>query len=234
MIQVVLDIETLGLPKQGVIPEVLAIGAMVFDDKNKEYLKYFYRILLPNRGYADKSTKEWWLKQSASVKRATGVPLRLDETLSFDLPREVLTEKYDISFEKVEARSALRDLRNFCITNKVTNFWANSPTFDCRILEELALSLDDASCLPPWYNEQGKNEFWRQRDIRTIKDVCDQFRLIKNSYAILKIALDDFKEMDIGKMWNAKHFALYDCVSEGSLVYATQHFLNECQTVIES
>ena len=233
MIQAVLDIETLGLPTFGQIPEVLAIGAMVFDDTNKENLKYFYRILLPNRGYADKNTKEWWLKQNANVKRAAGVPLRVDESLSFDFPREVKTEKYDISFEKVEARSALKVLRDFCVSNKVTNVWANSPTFDCRILEELALSLNDVDCLPPWYGANARNEFWRQRDIRTLKDVCDQFKLIKDSYIILKIALEDFKEMGIAKLWNAKHFALFDCVSEGSIVLATQIFLNQCRTIIE-
>lgn len=233
MIQAVLDIETLGLPKKGAIPEVLAIGAMIFDDMNPQFKKYFYRVLLPNRGYIDKSTKEWWLKQNAIVKRVTGVPLSSgDNDNTFDLPREVKTEKYNITFEKVEARQALKDFRDFCIYNKVTNYWANSPTFDCRIVEELGMSLSSV-VLPPWYNESGKNEFWRQRDIRTIKDICDQFKIIKETYSFLKIALEDFREIGINKLWNLKHFALYDCVSEASIVCASQEFLYKCQVVLE-
>lgn len=229
MIQAVLDVETLGLPKKGETPEVLAIGVMLFDDMSAQFKKYFYRVLKPNGGCYDKSTKLWWLTQRTIVKQVAGIPIKPDEPISFELPKDIKSEKYDISFQKVDATNALKDLVDFCTSNNVKRFWANSPTFDCRILEELC---EANKVLSPWYNN-GKNEFWRQRDIRTIKDIFDQFDLTKETYVFLKLALDDFREMGISKLWYLKHFALYDCVAEASMVCTTQEFLYKCQVVIE-
>jgi DNA polymerase III epsilon subunit-like protein len=128
-----LDIETLGLEPGCVI---LSIGAVAFDIDGLG--ETFHRsINLESCADAgleiDAETLEWWLDQDDAV-------------------RGVLTGGEDLT-------AVLSEFTDWFLDLDADEVWANSPTFDCRVLEHAygAVGLD-----APW-------QFYQERDFRTLK-----------------------------------------------------------------
>jgi len=131
--RVMIDIETLGLEPGAAI---LSIGAVKFDTDGLGD-ELYHEISLESCQDAglqiDAGTLEWWLDQDDSV---TGI----------------LTGGADL-------RDALGDLWSFC--EDVDEVWANSPSFDCEMLET---AVHAVGMTEPW-------EYHQERDVRTLRSL---------------------------------------------------------------
>lgn len=131
--RVMVDIETLGTEPGCVI---LSIGAVEFDadELGREFYESVDVESCEDVGLEiDAGTLHWWLDQD-------------------DNAREVLTGGRDLE-------DALRQFNRFL--NGFDEVWANSPTFDCAILEA---AYEAVGFRIPW-------EFWELRDHRTLKEL---------------------------------------------------------------
>ena len=142
---VMLDIETLGFRPECV---VLTIGAIKFDPYNPgmEPHSGFYQRLNVDEQFAlgrtaDDSTLEWWTQQEASVRE------------------EALGEE-----GRVDLMEFARSLNKYMVG--VDNIWAQGPTFDFVIIENLFRMLD----VPVNW------QFWQIRDSRTLFKVLGEPR----------------------------------------------------------
>jgi hypothetical protein len=161
-VDLMVDIETLGTSPNS---SILVIGAVKFQRngnlKPLKELDTFYRRIILNSCLdlglkVDKETLEWWDKQDSNVRY------------------EALENP-----DRIPLRQALIEFSTWMKPcNKV---WANSPSFDCVILE----SAYKACNIPiPW-------NFWNTRDCRTLFDLAN----------IRKYDLPD----------NDQHNAIHDC-----------------------
>ena len=138
---VMLDIETLGFRPECV---VLTIGAIKFDPYNPglEPHSGFYQRLDVDEQFAlgrtaDDSTLEWWTQQEPSVRE------------------EALGEEGRVSLIEFA-----RSLNKYMVG--VDNIWAQGPTFDFVIIENLFRMLE----VPVNW------QFWQIRDSRTLFQVA--------------------------------------------------------------
>lgn len=169
--EVMIDIETLSCKPTATI---LTIGAIKFSRedsvKKLEDMETFYeRVIIPreDKGKFDinKDTQSWWNRQEYSAVYE-----------AFDNPdRKYLPE-------------VLKLLREFIPQNSI--IWANSPSFDCVILEN---AYRQYNMITPWV-------FYNTRDLRTIMDVA----FMKHS---------DFKHIK-----EEAHNALKDCEYQVNIV----------------
>jgi hypothetical protein len=160
--EVMIDIETMSTEPNAAI---LTIGAIKFSKNNKikpfqSYDKFYVRITKEScqniNCHYDSNTENWWRKQSA-------------------VARYEAIENPD----RVGLGEALYRLSEWIGNSKI--IWANSPNFDCVILENAykKYNLDI-----PW-------KFWNLRDVRTLLHIAN----------IRKHDLPD----------NTQHHALHDC-----------------------
>ena len=160
-----IDLETLGTRPDGVI---LSIGGVKFDPNGSKIIDEFYYKLdvdeQTERGRSiDESTIEWWGTQDpAVIEAAMGS----------------------------EGRSAVKDFleefKRWCVGADA--YWAQGPTFDMCMLENLYLQYDMNY---PW-------AFWKVRDSRTLFIIMPK---------------DPRKEMNF-----AAHDALEDCKAQAQCV----------------
>lgn len=138
---VMLDIETMGFRPECV---VLTIGAIKFDPYNPGMEPHtgFYQRLDVDEQMAlgrtvDESTMQWWSQQSESVR---------EEAFADD--------------DRVGLQEFARSLNKYMVG--VDNIWAQGPTFDFVIIENLFRMLD----VPVNW------QFWQIRDSRTLFQVA--------------------------------------------------------------
>lgn len=131
--RVMIDIETLGLTAGSAI---LSIGAVRFDESDV-WDEFYQEISLESCQEAgltiDAGTLEWWLDQDDSVAEVLTGGKRLGNVLG------KLVLYYGDADE----------------------VWANSPAFDCELIEEACRTVDTRA---PWgYSEK--------RDVRTVRNL---------------------------------------------------------------
>lgn len=138
---VMIDIETLSTRPDALI---LTIGAVRFRRDGGEILpkdKFYVRVCIDSCKryglHVEPDTLEWWSRQN---ERA----------------RYEAVENTD----RVALPTALDRLSKFFGANDIV--WANSPSFDCVILENAYRACGKVA---PW-------KFWNLRDCRTIKDIA--------------------------------------------------------------
>ena len=133
--RVMIDTETLGT-EPGCV--VLSIGACRFDPvQGVDREDTFYTEIDPATAReagleADQDTFEWWANQDPDL-----APLDGDTPL----------------------RAALSGLTDFCRGGG--EFWANSPSFDLKILDAAYEAVGRSS---PW-------DYWQHRDVRTVRNL---------------------------------------------------------------
>lgn len=144
MIEAVIDIETLSTNNNALI---LTIGAIKFkrNEEIKElkkmdtfYSKIIKKSCLKLGMHIDENTLEWWKKQ----------------------PKESQYEALHDKTNRIEIKDALIKLSDFL--KDVKCIWANSPNFDCVILENAYKSCELDI---PW-------NFWQLRCCRTLYDIA--------------------------------------------------------------
>jgi len=133
--RVMIDIETLGTEPGSAI---LSIGAAVFDTGGVR--ETFHRSIsltsCQEAGLSiDAETLQWWLDQD-------------------DEAQGVLTGGDDL-------RRVLSEFGCWYRSQDVDEVWANSPSFDCVMLEH---AFDTVGIKTPW-------EFYEERDFRTLKEL---------------------------------------------------------------
>ena len=176
MTDVMIDIETLGVNPDSV---VLTIGAIKFkrnedlkplDDYEKFYVRIDRDSCTELGCEVDPSTVKWWDRQSSESRY------------------EAIENE-----DRISIREALIKLSGWLKGNDV--IWANSPSFDCVILENV---YKKCKLKIPW-------KFWLTRDCRTLYDLAN----------ISKRDIENNKE----------HHALYDCYSQITGVIKGYHKL---------
>lgn len=162
-----IDIETLSTKNNAVI---LTIGAIKFNinkelDKTKQlYMRINLQSCKNLRLHTDNNTVKWWKEQSAEAQYEV-----------FEHP------------DRIDIKDALNKLSEFLKDTKC--IWANSPNFDCVILEN---AFNKCKIDVPW-------KFWNLRDCRTV-------------YSLARLNLATFRKNIEDK--NAAHNALNDCVMQ--------------------
>ena len=142
--RVMIDIETLGRSPGCV---VLSIGACRFDPvQGVDRENTFYVEIDPATAReagleVDQDTREWWDNQDPDL-----APLDGDTPL----------------------RAALSGLTDFCRGGG--EFWANSPSFDLKILDAAYEAVGRSS---PW-------EYWEHRDVRTVRNLPTAVEVSQN------------------------------------------------------
>lgn len=129
--RVMVDIETLGTEPGAAI---LSIGAVRFNARGlgDQFYRSIDRQSCGAAGlHVDDGTLEWWTDQSEEAREVLDGGEELDDVLS-DFARW-----FDTADE----------------------IWANSPSFDCELLEAAYEAVD---LVEPW-------EFYQERDFRTLK-----------------------------------------------------------------
>lgn len=129
------DLETLGKGPNAVI---IAIGACTFEPyirkpASASFLALIQRDEAMKHGVADQDTIDWWGLQDKSLRQ---IVFGGSET----------------------SRSALVKFCSFVAKQSPDNIWANSPSFDCIILQSLFTALDLEY---PFFHR-------RERDVRTV------------------------------------------------------------------
>jgi hypothetical protein len=167
MKDIMIDIETLDTKETAVI---VSIGAVFFDIKTKTLGKELYRTCTEDlewqvdmyRRTVSMDTLKWWLNQSSEAR-------------NIFQPNSIGSQAFSL---------CLIDLREFIHLSKGVNVWANSPSFDLRILKDAFNSCAEA---PPF-------KYYQERDFRTIAAVHN-IKLDSNHNA-----LDDAKAQAIALM----------------------------------
>jgi hypothetical protein len=166
MTEIMLDIETYSTNPNAVI---LTIGAIKFNRSDDlipldKMEKFYRRITLDScislGMHIDPNTARWWSNQSK---------VSLYEALK--------------NKDRVPIQQALHEFSKFCTGKEL--IWANSPCFDCVILNQ---AYEACKLEIPW-------KFWNTRDCRTLYDLG-------------KVNLKDI----IGNL--SPHHAIYDCYNQ--------------------
>jgi hypothetical protein len=165
MSDVMIDLETLSTKNNAII---LTIGAVKFNinkelDKTKQlYMRINLQSCKNLKMHTDRSTVKWWKEQSKEAQYEV-----------FDHP------------DRIDIKDALAALTDFI--KDARTVWANSPNFDCVILEN---AFNKCKMTVPW-------KFWNLRDSRTV-------------YALARLNLTTFrKNIEDEK---SAHNALNDCI----------------------
>lgn len=168
--EVMIDIETLST-KPGAT--ILTIGALIFNRANNNNYenKFYKRIKIPidDVSYFDvcENTKKWWKKQNSKC----------------------FYENCE-NPDRIFLKDALKELSKFIPEKSL--IWANSPSFDCVILENAYRYYD----IPiPW-------EFYNLRDLRTIMDIAN---VKHRDYSYIK---EDYKT----------HISINDCIYQTYII----------------
>lgn len=161
-----LDIETMGNKSYA---SIVSIAAVEFDIENGLIGRSFYEKIdlqscIDIGLIVDASTIIWWMRQS-------------------DKARAEFTDVHTIHII-----DALKLFSNFCNSNYF--IWANSPRFDCAILQN---AYDKAGIKIPW-------DFRKERCIRTLVSLAPE---IKDNY----------------KSIGTTHNAFDDCINQINIVY---------------
>lgn len=160
-----IDLETLGTRPDGVI---LSVGGVKFDPNGTKIIDEFYYKLdvdeQQNNGRSvDPDTVNWWGTQNKDVVEA-----------AFGLEGRISVEQFLDQFKK------------WCVGADC--YWAQGPTFDMCMLENLYLQ----------YNKNYPWAFWRVRDSRTLFSIMPK---------------DPRKELNFDA-----HDALEDCKAQAKCV----------------
>jgi len=157
MTRAMVDIETLATTPDAAI---VSIGAVTFSTAgNHDRIGEELHISVSRESCrehdrrVDPDTLEWWQDQPAEARHILqgGRPLH----------------------------AALEALAGFC--EAADEVWANSPAFDCAILES---AYRDARIAPPW-------EFYERRDVRTLRDCSPAWPSDREHEGVQHDALDD-------------------------------------------
>jgi hypothetical protein len=157
MTKVMVDIETLATTPDAAI---VSIGAVTFstadghDPIDEElHISVSCESCREHGRHVDPDTLEWWRDQPEEARHILqgGRPLRV----------------------------ALKALTGFC--DSVEEVWANSPAFDCVILES---AYRDVGVEPPW-------EFYKRRDVRTLRKCAPAWPDDREHEGTQHDALDD-------------------------------------------
>lgn len=130
-----IDIETLGTAVGAVI---VSVGAVGFDrgGLGDTFVRSISLESCQDAGLSvDADTLEWWLGQEAPA-------------------REQLVGGDDLAV-------VLRDFTEWYLEHEFEEIWANSPSFDCELLEH---AYEAVGQVEPW-------EFYAERDVRTIRSL---------------------------------------------------------------
>lgn len=143
MTDVMIDIESLSTSPNATI---LTIGALKFNRKDRlkpleQYDKFYIRVNIKSCEdigcHIDPKTIDWWNEQKSTVRYE-----------AIENP------------DRVSIKDALYSLSNWIGNSKI--IWANSPSFDCVILE---YAYKQCRMEVPW-------KWWLTRDVRTILDLA--------------------------------------------------------------
>ena len=115
----------------------------------------------------NKSTLDWWNKQNQKVRY----------------------EAIDNNTNRIELKEALLKFNEWFHNNNIKYVWANSPSFDCVILEQ---AYKKTGVDIPW-------KYWNLRDCRTIIDLA-RIRVVH--------------ETNLDKRNDNSHHSLYDCYKQ--------------------
>lgn len=135
-VHAMLDLETLG---QGSNAFIVQVCLRTFDGK-KTFVEYIDPWRQQAGSEIDNSTMQWWQKQPIQVRKKV---MGGEASLSIVLER----------------------LNAFVAEAKITHLWANSPSFDCVILDNAYKRLGVDNKLP---------KFWAWRDVRTVVHIATQ------------------------------------------------------------
>lgn len=168
-IEAMIDIETLDTGPRAV---VLSVGVVKFTQDEGVVGQKFYDLLTLQDQFVyertvSESTLFWWAAASDAAR---------EEAFRIDGRRD----PWDV----------IKDLTAFLVG--IHDIWANSPSFDCVILDTLA---DDLSLPSPWL-------YWDLRDLRTARE----------------LAGSNAKTPWLGGMKYPTHHPLGDCVNQIELL----------------
>jgi len=158
---VMIDIETMGT-KVGA--PVISIGAVLFDPRKQDNME-----VLRRRGFLRR------VELKSAIENSTGVNA---ETLQWWLGQEDTAIKALVGPDAIPLKQALEELRQYCVHRWAAGddkffyghsqtpisclVWANSPDFDCKILEYAFERVGD----------QFPFKFFQYRCVRTLKDLA--------------------------------------------------------------
>ena len=173
-----IDIETLATTPNAL---VLSIGAVCFNYEDKIGDSIYLKPKFSQQfRHIDPETLDWWKSQD-------------DETYKEAFTKDSL---------RLDVLPTLTKLDNFIKDNNVTEIWANSPSFDLIILEDL---YRDNNLNIPW-------SYRHSRDVRTLKAVAN---------------LEPSWEPDIVDVDTIKpHHPIYDCVYQIKVVIECLNRIN--------
>ncbi len=163
MNEVMLDIETLSTQPNA---SIASVGAVLFSRDgriSKRFYKRVDRTSCAELGmHEDPGTLEWWDGRSAAAKLEI-----FDEQDRFPISR--VLAKFSKWYKK----------------HSPTYIWANSPCFDCVIMQS-AYRAADLPC--PW-------KFYDQRDVRTVIDVAGLKKIRSVSHHALQDCVDQVETL---------------------------------------
>jgi hypothetical protein len=160
-VHVMVDIETMGTSPTA---PVISIGAVLFNPRQQDSVQglekrsFFARVdvedAAKHSGGVEPGTLKWWLTQEDAAIKAlvTGEAVALRHALS-DF-RQYCSHRWPAGDDKFFPGHSQLPLA--CLV------WANSPNFDCTILEHACASVGEVF---PF-------RFFQYRDLRTLKDLA--------------------------------------------------------------
>ena len=163
---VMIDIETLSTRPDALILTIAAVKFQRGGKKTRDGEKFYVRVCPEScrqKGlHIDAATQMWWENQCEEA--------RYEALLNTD---------------RIPLVQALDRLSAFIGSTDIV--WANSPSFDCVILEN-AYSV--CGKLAPW-------KFWNLRDLRTLKDLAGiKYHSVQNNHNALE---DCYNQIDLAQ-----------------------------------
>ncbi len=164
MIDLMIDIETLGTYNDSVI---LSISAVQFNLRTGKTGKAFHADIRQDdcekHGLRiDPNTVKWWQKQGKDAQERVFNPRKtygLKQTMEY--LNRYIQENFNCNYVQV---------------------WANSPSFDCVIIKE---AMSKVGIKPIW-------RFWNERDVRTMVNINPEVKKIPFT-GIKHYGVDDCK-----------------------------------------
>lgn len=156
---IMIDLETLDVLPSSVI---VSVGVCWFNSEgvgSRKEWKLDVEEQLSKRRTVSWSTLKWWLNQSDDARK--------DLTTGETTPINIFIEEL---YEFIRPPGG----------PKYWTIWANSPTFDCVMLHNLAKQYKRKM---PW-------NFWEERDVRTLVDTAGISRPKSASHGALQDAVD--------------------------------------------
>lgn len=114
-----------------------------------------------------------------------------------------------LSQNQIELKDALKKLSSFIRSYNITAFWANSPTFDCVILENAYRACGISEEIP-W-------KFYQWKDVRTVKSYFGSDKTRDELEQIDEIRKRKIVEKH--KIAIVDHNPLYDCYKQIMIVH---------------